>query len=927
MMLVHSRHARIVFSVIFSLLFFTACGGGNSENEEASSNASPEFTSDNSATLYENTLVVNYIALASDRDGDILTYALLTGKDSALFALDKTTGELDLNQSLNFEVPIDSDQDNIYDIVLQVTDGKGGMDELEVAFTVKDAQDIPRFSSEIEHIKIEEGISRLDFIPLVDDEDGDELTVSIQGGEDAERFSLDDERQLSFLTAPNFTYPHDANGDNFYQLALLVTDGIDSNTTELTVEVTDLIRPSLQVDFPSEGANLGGYIQETPFSMLIVEEDTKEPLNDAVHTLTIDGIELNSNDINDTSWNLTLPIENSVNTFNVSVEFNDGSKNSFAHQVRNEPKISWPEGVIKDGFYSDIYYYVELIDDTLVEVSHLGRRILSGQGIGEGIEFQAISDMVSIGIGEHYFLVLDHEIGLVKVNKSTGDRSLIWEYHPLVPYGNPSLKAVAVAPNSHHESGHAYVSVLHNYSKYIYQIGFNGSQDILYPMLGSTGPELISPLNMLVDSDQNRLLVADAGLKAILAIDLTTGDRSIISDESRGVGEELFSLSDLVFDKDKTGLYVSTSTINSGKIFHIDLATGNRTIIKDAYHEEEIQGTMMSLGYDLKNERLYFSKVEPGNISDYSLNSGEIRVITENRIGDGIRINRFIDYGIDNNGKIISIGSPLLFSIDIYNGKRSQIIIDNSELHYPKKIVVDSARQTAYVYDSRFDRIYSIDLILGKEVLISFIGRHELDNIDEVALDSQDKQLYVFDHVMQVFAKIDLESGEAIVISSTEIGSGGNQSTVLSLSDLLIAKKENILLAVNSSDNSIISVDLSSGSRHKVLDVSAYNANISIRSIAYDIESNLLYILDGNSNDIISYDFNTAAYALVSGNDLSYGYQLTKDTSNMQLAPSGKRLFILESLTETKTVVSIDIRSGKKAVLSQATPTYNDLVN
>ncbi|WP_146347833.1 Ig-like domain-containing protein [Phaeobacter marinintestinus] len=72
------------------------------------------------------------------------------------------------------------------------------------------------------------------------DVDGDALTYTIVGGADAALFSLDPSSgALSFLTAPDFEAPTDADGDNNYQVQVSVSDGETPVQALIEVAVQD----------------------------------------------------------------------------------------------------------------------------------------------------------------------------------------------------------------------------------------------------------------------------------------------------------------------------------------------------------------------------------------------------------------------------------------------------------------------------------------------------------------------------------------------------------------------------------------------------------------------------------------------------------------------------------------------------------------
>ncbi len=73
------------------------------------------------------------------------------------------------------------------------------------------------------------------------DSEGSGLTYSLTGGADQARFSLDSSGILTFVAAPDFETPGDANGDNDYLVQVTVTDaGSLTAVQDLTVSVTNV---------------------------------------------------------------------------------------------------------------------------------------------------------------------------------------------------------------------------------------------------------------------------------------------------------------------------------------------------------------------------------------------------------------------------------------------------------------------------------------------------------------------------------------------------------------------------------------------------------------------------------------------------------------------------------------------------------------
>lgn len=192
---------------------------------------------------------------AEDPDGDSITYLTVDGigipgsgvnEDPGAFTLDARTGELRFKSIPDFSNPADADGDNEYHIAVAAIDGNGGAVEKNLVIQVQ-----PNGSIETAPIftNVEEGeiVTVPENTTLVGDADGtdpdgDSVTFSIVGGDDAAAFFIDpDTGVVSFIEAPDFEQPTDQNGDNDYQVQLRISDGQLSQERNVVVRVTDQI--------------------------------------------------------------------------------------------------------------------------------------------------------------------------------------------------------------------------------------------------------------------------------------------------------------------------------------------------------------------------------------------------------------------------------------------------------------------------------------------------------------------------------------------------------------------------------------------------------------------------------------------------------------------------------------------------------------
>ncbi|MEP3480815.1 MAG: cadherin domain-containing protein, partial [Fuerstiella sp.] len=215
--------------------------------DEGGSNNAPTFTNVEEGgivTVPENTTFVGD-ANGTDPDGDDVTFSIAGGTDAALFQVDAATGVVTFINAPDYENPLDSDGDNDYNIVLRISDGTL-VEDRNVVVRVTDvteggSNNAPSFTNvaEGQNVTVPENTTFVGDANGVDP-DGDDVTFSIVGGDDSGLFSIDASTGVvTFITAPDFEAPTDADGNNVYSLTLRISDGTLFQDRNVTVTVTD----------------------------------------------------------------------------------------------------------------------------------------------------------------------------------------------------------------------------------------------------------------------------------------------------------------------------------------------------------------------------------------------------------------------------------------------------------------------------------------------------------------------------------------------------------------------------------------------------------------------------------------------------------------------------------------------------------------
>ncbi len=191
---------------------------------------------------------------AKDASGNPITYVISGGADSHMFhltapvsgaTLDCTTLEfadddIVVTKSLptvransqipigDYEVPQDSDRDNVYDLQITATDAQGQKYVRDLRITVQNVNEAPLITTAAA-VNFTEDTNTAVVDINAQDEDGDKegsgLSYRISGGADQAFFAVDASNGvLTFRAVPDYDAPNDAGKNNTYEVAVSVTD-------------------------------------------------------------------------------------------------------------------------------------------------------------------------------------------------------------------------------------------------------------------------------------------------------------------------------------------------------------------------------------------------------------------------------------------------------------------------------------------------------------------------------------------------------------------------------------------------------------------------------------------------------------------------------------------------------------------------------
>lgn len=376
----------------------TVSDGTNSSTETVTINLTdvndkvPVITSGSTFTIAENITAVGTVT-ASDLDtvGGPITYAITGGTDAALFTIDEATGALSFINAPDFETGSAS-----YSVQVTASDGINSSLPQTITVSVTDENDTaPAFTSQAT-FTIAENTTTVGTVAATDlDTVGGPITYAITGGADQALFDID-----PTTGALSFVNPPDYETATQYAVEVTASDGTNTSTQAITVNLTDvrdnapvIVTTSLSV---AEGSTVVG---------AVVANDADTVGGPVTYSIT-GGTDQALFTINATTGVLSLvapqDYEAGATSFEVEVTASDGVNSSAAQTIT-----------------------VNLLDvgpGTPVDINATANQVFEGAANGTtvGIDIDASDAWPVLADNATYSIISDTSNGGFQINPTTG---------------------------------------------------------------------------------------------------------------------------------------------------------------------------------------------------------------------------------------------------------------------------------------------------------------------------------------------------------------------------------------------------------------------------------------------------------------------------------------------------------------------------
>lgn len=301
----------------------------------------------------------------------------------------------------------------------------------------------------------------------------------------------------------------------------------------------------------------------------------------------------------------------------------------------------------------------------------------------------------------------------------------------------------------------------------------NGNRDAVTSAGVGDGVAFNGPFNIEYDASNDRALVTDNASLAIYTVDLDTGARAILSGSGVGAGTDFQSPFNLAIGSDQA--FVTDADTNTASVLAVDLGSGNRTVLASDF-SANANKSPLGIALDSSNNTLYLSVIE-----------------------------------VDSSQAVV--GSEV-FSLPINGSTATPVTLSGANftnLVFAQNLIIDSDAGTAFVADTAADKLFAVTLAGGAtSSLARLTNTTPVDFVPLQDLALMGGQTVLVDSSLTSVVGIDNSTGARTTISG---GSTGNGVALQSPTGVATAGDRNVLLVVDRFSFAIFAVEPSSGDR------------------------------------------------------------------------------------------------------------------
>lgn len=401
-------------------------------------------------------------------------------------------------------------------------------------------------------------------------------------------------------------------------------------------------------------------------------------------------------------------------------------------------------------------------------------------------------------------------------------------------------------------------------------------------VLPNSGANIVNQAFIDFDPTRSRIIVAERVTGNVYFVDVSTGARTLLSDDSAWPALSIGVPRGIEYDV-QADLYVINDFSNAGigdndtdRLIAVNPGNGNRT---DYFSDSRGSGPDFqdpnSIAIDVVTGTGYVANQANDSILSADLLTGDRQVVSDAFTGNGPAFDSVRDIVLDtanDRALVVDAGNAALIAVSLSTGNRSTVsggvIGGGTAFSMPVALTADYANNRMFIVDQGLDQILAVDLLTGLRTTVSDNSDSgpALQTTQGIALDAANNRLLVTELAGGATADtrllaIDIDSGERTTVSGFATGSGPFLNDPADL--VLLEGGE---FAVIEAGSQFYLVELASGNR-QVLAAKNVGGGESLRlssGVAYNPETDTLYTVSRAFEALFAIDVLTGSRVMIS---------------------------------------------------------------
>jgi hypothetical protein len=439
-------------------------------------------------------------------------------------------------------------------------------------------------------------------------------------------------------------------------------------------------------------------------------------------------------------------------------------------------------------------------------------------------------------------------------------------------------------------------------------------------------PMVVDVADVAFDDAHGRLLLADRAGHSIVAADVATGARTVLSDVERGAGVILRS--PLSLDVKNGGQ--SAFVLDSETILEVDLVHGDRVVRSGGgVGSGTAFGQPVAVAFDRNSQRLLVADADLAAVLTVDPVNGKRAILSDATHGTGTALLSPADVAFDaaRNRVVVSDRSlRALVAVDLVTGNRT-VLSDFTHgtgpfFDDPEQVTVDPFYGVVHVTDAATERVFFVDSSSGDRSLLTDDEPRGGTQISRPGATSADLsgKCYVVDDDERKVVRLDPRNTDRdLFVALPVVGAGPD----LDDSERVAVDPQSRLAWVVVEDPpAVVQVDLATGARAIFSDAThgAGRPFVAPRAIALDAARRRLLVGDDSDDSLWSVSLRNGARSLVSvepvvaGDDLHRTFEIVLDATH------GRALLVQSD----DLVLAVDLGTGARSEFSFDDPVVFD---